>query len=97
MERTDLAARMVSAMFVQAARDTGDGRTDGTAVPDIVRAMLRAVGNAPEDAAARAAEAVRHAGTFPGRVAGAGPHGSPAEGHDHHGRVGDRPAQAGTL
>ena len=69
VERSDLAARMVSAMFVQAAEDIGAGRIDGAAVPDIVRAMLRAVGSTPDDAAARAAEAACRADTFAKQVA----------------------------
>lgn len=80
MPCSDLVAQLVSAMFVQAAQDLGAGRIDGTAVPDIVRAMLRAVGSTPDDAAARAAEAACHADTFAKQVAAAGRHEAPRGG-----------------
>ena len=80
VERSDLAARMVSAMFWQAAEDIGAGRIDGTAVPDVVRAMLRAVGSKPDDAAAHAAHAAYHAETFAKQVTAAGRHEAPREG-----------------
>jgi AcrR family transcriptional regulator len=60
----DLAARIILAFVEQAARDLGDGRIDATAVPDIVRAVLRAMGCAPDDAAERADEAASNADTF---------------------------------
>jgi AcrR family transcriptional regulator len=60
----DLAARIVAAIFEEAARDLGDGRIDATAIPDIVRAVLRAMGCAPKDAAKRADEATRNADAF---------------------------------
>ena len=60
----ELAARIVSAIFVQAAKDLGLGRIDAAAIPDIVRTILRAVGCAPADAAARANQAARNADRF---------------------------------
>lgn len=68
----DLAARIVAALFEQAARDFGAGRIDATAVPDIVRAILRAVGCAPHDAAKRVAAAVRNADEFAQQTAAKG-------------------------
>jgi AcrR family transcriptional regulator len=61
---SDLAARIVYAIAVQAAEDLGLGRIDATTIPDIVRAILRAVGCAPADAAARADQAARNADKF---------------------------------
>jgi hypothetical protein len=49
---------------LQAAHDLGLGRIDVTAVPDIVRAILRAIGCAPDDAARRAAKAAYNADNF---------------------------------
>lgn len=69
---SDIAARIVSAIFLQAARDLGLGRIDGQRVPDIVRAILRTVGCTPEDAAAHEAEAARNANKFAQQLAGAG-------------------------
>lgn len=60
----DLAARIVSAIFEEAARDLGAGRINATAIPDIVRAVLRAMGCAPKDAAKRADQAARNADVF---------------------------------
>jgi AcrR family transcriptional regulator len=67
-----LAARIVVALVEQAARDFGAGRIDATAVPDIVRAILRAVGCAPDDAAERADEAARNADRFAQQTAADG-------------------------
>ena len=67
-----LAARIVVALVEQAARDFGAGRIDATAVPDIVRAVLRAVGCAPDDAAERADEAARNADRFAQQTAADG-------------------------
>ena len=75
----DLAARIVSAIFLQAAEDLGVGRIDARAVPDIVRAVLRAIGCAPDAAAEREAERFatrticaktrrRRGGVFLGRI-----------------------------
>jgi AcrR family transcriptional regulator len=61
---SDLAAGIVSAIVLQAARDLGASRMDARAVPDIVRAILRAIGCAPDDATTRTAEAVRNADEF---------------------------------
>lgn len=55
----ELAARMVTAISQQAALDLADRRIDGSAVPDIVRAILRAIGCAPRDAARHASAAER--------------------------------------
>ena len=60
----DLAARIVVALVEQASRLLGAGRIDATAVPDIVRAVLRAMGCAPDDAAERAEEAARNSDVF---------------------------------
>ena len=67
----DLAARIVSAIAMQAARDLGLGRIDKTAVRDIVRTILRAIGCAPADAAARADQAARNADKFTRQIAAA--------------------------
>ena len=72
LSSSDIAARIVSAMFLQAARDFGLGRMDARAVPDIVRAILRADGCAPDDAAGRAAEAARNADGFARQLAATG-------------------------
>lgn len=61
---SDLAARIVSAIFLQAARDLGLGWIDARTVPHIVGAILRAIGCTPDDAAARTAEAARNADKF---------------------------------
>jgi AcrR family transcriptional regulator len=60
----DLAARIVVALVEQAARLFGASRIDVTTVPDLVRALLRAMGCTPSDAAARTQEAERNADTF---------------------------------
>jgi len=65
----DLAAGVVLALCELAAREIGAGRIGAPAVPDIVRAVLRALGCAPDDAALRADEAVRHANLFAKRMA----------------------------
>jgi AcrR family transcriptional regulator len=72
----DLAARIVVALVEQAARDLGAGRIDATAVPDIVRAALRAMGCAPDEAAERADEAARNADRFMQQTAANGGTGS---------------------
>src|SRR5271166_5783371 len=61
---SDLAARIVSAICVQAAADLGFGRIDANAIPDIVRTILRTIGCAPGDAAARTDQAARNADIF---------------------------------
>lgn len=55
----ELAARMVTAINQQAALDLAERRIDGSAVPDIVRAILRAIGCAPREAARHASAAER--------------------------------------
>jgi AcrR family transcriptional regulator len=69
---SDLAVRIVSAIVLQAAEDLGLRRIDATAVPDIVRAILRAIGCAPDEAVERAAEAARNADNFSQQGAAAG-------------------------
>jgi AcrR family transcriptional regulator len=59
-----LAARFVVALVEQASWLFGAGRIDKTAVPDIVRAILRAVGCSPDDASKRADQAARNADAF---------------------------------
>jgi len=68
----NLAARLVTAMGLQAAEDLGRGRIDARAIPDIVCAILRALGCAPDDAAARSAEAAHNADNFAHQFAAAG-------------------------
>ncbi|MCV9963219.1 TetR/AcrR family transcriptional regulator [Pararhizobium sp. BT-229] len=60
----DLAARIVVALIEQASWLFSVGRIDATAVPDIVRAVLRAMGCAPDDAAERTEAAARNADAF---------------------------------
>jgi AcrR family transcriptional regulator len=60
----DLATRIVVALVEQAAWLFGASTIDATAVPDIMRAVLRAIGCAPDDAAKRADEAARNADAF---------------------------------
>jgi hypothetical protein len=69
VSRVELAARIVTAISRQAAQDLADGRIDETALPDIVRAILRAVGCTPRDAAVRADQAARNAEAFSRAVA----------------------------
>jgi len=61
---SDLAARIVTAISVQAAEDLGLGRINVNTIPDIVRTILRAIGCAPADAASRAEQAARNANKF---------------------------------
>ena len=56
--------RIVVALFEQAARLFGAGRIDLTSVPDLVRAVLRAMGCAPRNAAARTDQSARNAERF---------------------------------
>jgi hypothetical protein len=65
----ELAARIVTAISRQAAQDLAERRIDDAALPDIVRAILRAVGCTPRDAASRADQAARHAEAFSHSVA----------------------------
>jgi hypothetical protein len=60
---------MVTALSRQAAQDLAEGRIDDSALPDIVRAILRALGCTPRDAAVRADQAARHAEAFSRSVA----------------------------
>jgi AcrR family transcriptional regulator len=66
---SDLAARIVLAVLVQAAKDLGLGLVDANAVPDIVRAILRAIGCAPAEAATRTAQAAPNADNFVQQIA----------------------------
>jgi AcrR family transcriptional regulator len=69
MRSVDLAAHVVTALCELAARELGDERIDAKAIPDIVRAILRALGCAPRDAAVRADQAARHVDAFVRRAA----------------------------
>lgn len=60
----DLASRIVIALVQQSAFLFGGGKLDASAVPDLVRAILRALGCAPEEATRRADEAARNADVF---------------------------------
>ena len=68
----ELAARIASAIVVQAARDLGLGRIDAKAIPDIVRTILRAIGCATAEAATRTAQAARNADNFAQQIAASG-------------------------
>jgi AcrR family transcriptional regulator len=61
MSSVELAARIVTAISRQAAQDLADKRIDDSAVPDIVRAILRAMGCTPRDAVRHAEAAARQA------------------------------------
>jgi AcrR family transcriptional regulator len=61
MNSIDVAALVVAGLVEQAVREIGNGRVDKKAVPDLVRAILRAIGCTPPDAAMYAEEAARHA------------------------------------
>jgi AcrR family transcriptional regulator len=57
----ELAARIVTAISRQAAQDLAENRIDESALPDIVRAIVRAIGCTPREAARHAEAAARHA------------------------------------
>jgi AcrR family transcriptional regulator len=57
----ELAARIVTAVCRQAAQDLAEGRIGDAALPDIVRAILRAIGCTPREAVRHAEAAARHA------------------------------------
>lgn len=57
----ELAARIVTAITRQAAQDLAEGRIDHAALPDIVCAILRAIGCTPREAARHVEAAARHA------------------------------------
>jgi AcrR family transcriptional regulator len=65
----ELAARIVSAIVMQAATDFGQGRLSSKVIPDLVRAILRAIGCAPADAAKHTEQAARNADRFAGHGA----------------------------
>lgn len=67
----DLATRIVIALVQQAALLSGAGKLSPAAVLDLVRAILRALGCAPGDAARMADEAARNADLFAQQVGGA--------------------------
>lgn len=69
VSRVEIAARIVTALCRQAAQDLAEGRIDNTTLPEIVRAILRAVGCTPREAAVRAEQAQRHAEAFSRSVA----------------------------
>ena len=75
----DLAARIGAAIFLQATRDLADGRINARTVPDIVRAILRAIGCTASNAAERTAEAMRNADKFAQQRAIAGDTDLPGE------------------
>ncbi len=60
----ELAARIVTAISRQAAQDLAERRIDDATLPDIVRAILRAIGCTPREAARHADAAARHAEAF---------------------------------
>jgi len=62
--RIEVAARVVTAISRQAAQDLAEGRIDDAAIPDIVRATLRAIGCTPREAMRHAEAAERHARTI---------------------------------
>lgn len=53
-----LAAQIVVTMVAQGAQMLGRGALDAAGVPDLVRALLRALGSPPDDAAARTETAI---------------------------------------
>jgi AcrR family transcriptional regulator len=66
---SDLAARIVFAIAVQAAEDLGLGRIGAGAIPDIVRTILRAIGCTPADAGVRTNQAAHNADKFARQIA----------------------------
>jgi AcrR family transcriptional regulator len=64
VDSVDIAVGMVVALCEQAARMFGSGKIEADAIPEIVRAVLRAVGCAPADAQERADLAARNAEAF---------------------------------
>lgn len=73
----DLAARLVMALCELAARELGEERLDQTAIPDIVRAILRAIGCGPHEADSHALEALHCAEAFSRQTAAVG--GTPSQ------------------
>jgi AcrR family transcriptional regulator len=63
IDSVELAARMVTALCQQAARDLAERRIDERAVPTIVQAILRAIGCTPREASRHTEAAERHART----------------------------------
>jgi AcrR family transcriptional regulator len=61
----ELAARLVTAMSRQAAQDLAEAKIDKASIPEIVRAILRAVGCTPREAARHADVAARYAAASP--------------------------------
>ena len=60
-----LAARLVTAMSRQAAQDLAEAKIDKASIPEIVRAILRAIGCTPREAARHADVAARYAAASP--------------------------------
>ncbi|MEK1860211.1 MAG: TetR/AcrR family transcriptional regulator [Rhizobium leguminosarum] len=67
----DLAVRIVVALVEQASSLFSTSRIDATSIPDIVRAVLRAMGCPPGDAANRTDEAALNADAFAQRTTAA--------------------------
>lgn len=61
----ELAARLVTAMSRQAAQDLAEAKIDKASIPEIVRAILRAIGCTPREAARHADAAARYAAASP--------------------------------
>jgi AcrR family transcriptional regulator len=59
----ELAAHIVTALSRQAAQDLAEARIDASAIPDIVQAILRAIGCTPREAVRHAEAAARVAAT----------------------------------
>jgi AcrR family transcriptional regulator len=60
VDSVELAARMVTVLCQQAALDLAERRIDERTVPDIVRAILRALGCSPREAARHASAGERN-------------------------------------
>lgn len=60
----DLAVRIVVALIQQAAQLSGAGKLDDATIPELVRAILRALGCTPENAAMRTIRALENADRF---------------------------------
>ena len=69
LRSVELGAQVVTALCELAARELGEERIDEKAIPDIVRAVLRALGCTPREAAARTDQAARNADAFSRRAA----------------------------
>lgn len=65
MSSIELGARIVTSISRQAAEDLAEGRIDAGAIPDIVQAILRAIGCTPREAARHADAAARLSSVHP--------------------------------